>query len=802
MQEKKSKVFVPLGWQTWLALSSLLAGFFLVSRYSNILFHFVAELFTVVIIFGIFIVTWNSRRFHANGYLLLIGISSLFIGIVDVLQTLSDERLVIFPGYGANFHAQLWILQRYMTALSFFLAPFFIGRKLNFGQVFTIMTVVTGASLAAIFGGVFPTGFVEGVGLTPFQVYSEYLVILIFIAALVVLLRYRNEFEQGVWQLLAAAYVFSIGEELVFTLSTGVYSNLVGLLFEIVTYYLVYKAIIETGLSRPYDLLFRGLQQREESLETALVKEQQRQKEVSALLEGSRAILKSNKFPQTARSIFDACKSLIGARAGYIALLSEDASHNELVFLDPGELPCTVDPSLPMPLRGLRAEAHRTSKTVFENDFAQSEWTKYLPSGHAEMDNVMFAPLIIESKVVGLLGLANKDGGFSQDDVRMATAFAELAAIALRNSQMWDSLEKSETRFRAVAQTARDAIVTIDSLGNIVLWNPGAEAIFGYSAEEIAGKPVTAIMPERLREAHVKGVARFFAGGEPKIMGRTVEETGLRKDGREVPIELTMSRWQAGDALFVTAIIRDISERKQAEAQLRTYERLATLGQVAGSISHEIRNPLAIIGTSVFFLENRLKDADDKVKQHLSRIHDSIQRSTSIIQSLLNLTQMKEPGFQNLDLKEVIAESIASAAAPETVKVALDFPEGPVVVRADREQLRMAFSNLITNAIQAMDSGGTLTVKLLKENNTVALSFTDTGPGIKPENMLRLFQPLFSTKSRGIGFGLSIAKMVAEKHGGSIEVFSPPGAGATFTVRLPLKQETVKESTHPSTGSG
>jgi hypothetical protein len=102
---------------------------------------------------------------------------------------------------------------------------------------------------------------------------------------------------------------------------------------------LVYKAIIETGLARPYDLLFRSLKQREKSLETALAKEQQRQKEVSALLEGSRAILKSGAFPETARAIFGAGKNLIGARAGYIALLSEDASHNELVFLDSGGLP-------------------------------------------------------------------------------------------------------------------------------------------------------------------------------------------------------------------------------------------------------------------------------------------------------------------------------------------------------------------------------------------------------------------------------------------------------------------------------
>jgi len=164
----------------------------------------------------------------------------------------------------------------------------------------------------------------------------------------------------------------------------------------------------------------------EAELNVILKESRQRQAEVSAMLEASRAVLEYHKFDDAARSIFDSCKNLIGATAGYVALLSEDGTENELLFLESGGLSCTVDPSLPMPIRGLRAEAYRTGKTVYDNAFSNSEWMKYIPKGHVDLENVIFAPLIINEKVVGLLGLANKEGGFLDDDARIVSAFGDL----------------------------------------------------------------------------------------------------------------------------------------------------------------------------------------------------------------------------------------------------------------------------------------------------------------------------------------------------------------------------------------
>jgi two-component system CheB/CheR fusion protein len=186
----------------------------------------------------------------------------------------------------------------------------------------------------------------------------------------------------------------------------------------------------------------------EQEISNALKKSQRSESEISALLRASRAVLQNKEFKDSARAIFDACKELIGATAGYVALLSDDGKENLVLFLDSGGLPCTVDPSLPMPIRGLRGEVYNSGKAVFENIFPRSEWQKFSPKGHVQLQNVLFAPLTVENSVVGVIGLANKTGGFTKRDAEMAVAFGELASIALVNSQMLDKLEENEKELR------------------------------------------------------------------------------------------------------------------------------------------------------------------------------------------------------------------------------------------------------------------------------------------------------------------------------------------------------------------
>lgn len=308
-----------------------------------------------------------------------------------------------------------------------------------------------------------------------------------------------------------------------------------------------------------------------EALEKALAESKQREKEISALLEGSQKVLEYHKFDDAARAIYDICKGVIGSTTGYVALLSPDGTENIMLFLDSSGVECTVDPQLPMPIRGLRAEAYKYRKVVFDNDFSNSEWRALLPRGLTPLDNVMFAPLIIQENAVGLIGLANKPGGFTENDARIALAFGEIAAVALHNSQTLMSLEKSEEQTRLIVETALDAVVTMDGDGKITGWNRQAEAIFGWSRSEIIGQSLAStIVPPKYRKIHDRSLNRFLKTGKGQVFNKRLEMIALHHDGHEFPVELSISApIKLGKSYVFCAFLHDITKRKLVEEEIK-----------------------------------------------------------------------------------------------------------------------------------------------------------------------------------------------------------------------------------------
>jgi GAF domain-containing protein len=165
--------------------------------------------------------------------------------------------------------------------------------------------------------------------------------------------------------------------------------------------------------------------------------------ELESLLRAARAVLRHDSFETTARDIFDEARMMTGASAGYVALVTENGDENEVLFLEAGGAPCSVDPDLPMPIRGLRAESYRTGRAAYDNEFMHGEWARLLPEGHVAMRNVLFAPLNVEGRTVGILGLANKDGDFDDHDAELAETFGDLAATALTHSRNLDRLRQT-----------------------------------------------------------------------------------------------------------------------------------------------------------------------------------------------------------------------------------------------------------------------------------------------------------------------------------------------------------------------
>jgi PAS domain S-box-containing protein len=239
---------------------------YLASLYNYLLFHSLAEIFSIVVACGIFMVAWNSRRFLDNNYLLFIGIAYLFVGGLDLIHTLTYKGMGIFEGYGTNLATQLWIAARYTESLSLLIAPLFFRRKLKINFLFFTYTLALSLFLICIFyWNIFPICFVEGVGLTPFKKISEYIISLILLASIVLVLKNRGEFDRDVLKWVVWSILVTIASELAFTFYVDAYgfSNLLGHFLKIVSFYLIYKALIQMGLTRPYDLLFRNLKQSE-----------------------------------------------------------------------------------------------------------------------------------------------------------------------------------------------------------------------------------------------------------------------------------------------------------------------------------------------------------------------------------------------------------------------------------------------------------------------------------------------------------------------------------------------------------
>lgn len=257
---------------SFLAGGIALLALYWISTHNYLLFHSVAEMFSIVVASCIFMVAWNARRTIENNYLLFLGIAYPFVAALDLLHTLAYKGMGVFPGYDTNLPTQLWIAARYMEGLSLLVAPLFLGRRL---KAYRILSAYGGA-LALLLGVIFywkgfPICFVEGEGLTAFKKWSEYVICMILLGSVAHLYRWRGDFEPGVLKLIAASILMTAVSEMFFTLYVHAYglSNLLGHFLKIISFYLIYKALIETGLMRPFSVLFRNLKKSEEELQRA-----------------------------------------------------------------------------------------------------------------------------------------------------------------------------------------------------------------------------------------------------------------------------------------------------------------------------------------------------------------------------------------------------------------------------------------------------------------------------------------------------------------------------------------------------
>lgn len=353
-------------------------------------------------------------------------------------------------------------------------------------------------------------------------------------------------------------------------------------------------------------------------------------------------------------------------------------------------------------------------------------------------------------------------------------------------------LDKRELHFKAIADTANDGIISTDSSGLITYFNKGAEKIFGYDHQEVIGKPIAMLMPERYQKVHGTNFEKFIKTGVSDMFGKSVELYGRRKDGVEFPIELSLSHWIVGEERFVNAIVRDITERKKIERMKNEF---------ISTVSHELRTPLTSIRGSLGLMAGGIVgELNQQTRGLLDIANANIERLSRLINDILDIegiesNQLKmEMGRYRLNnLLQQALETNKGLAEQKNIALKLEnMAMDNVEITVDNDRFLQIMTNLIGNAVKFSPSGEEVVVRAMANNDRVRIMVEDHGPGIPDEFRSRIFGKFAQADSSdtrlkgGTGLGLSICKALAERFGGLIGYESTVGKGTTFYIDLPV----------------
>ena len=489
-------------------------------QHGVLLFHTLAELFSVVVGILMLVIVMNTRRFTQNDFLLYLGIGYFWIAVLDTFHTLTVGGIPLFESAGSETTLQFWVNARFLQALLMLTAPLFLTRRLN-----TPLMLWGGAALAllatwASFSHHLPAMLTEG-GLTPFKVGVEYLVIMMLAAAIVIYIRIGAGLASKVRNLMVASMALTIAAELFFTLYTDFHGLpfVIGHLFKFLAFWMIYQAIVRTTLADPFSQLFRELE--ESRAHANLLLDSVTEGIFGLDLEGR--VTFAN--PAAARMLGYQVEGLVGQRMHPLV-------HH------------TYPDGSPYPRE--RCPMYRTAHEGVANSVDDEVlWRRDGSSFPVEYTSV---PVIEAGRNIGTV-------------VVFRDITARLAAQ--------ENLAARERQFSALVESAPDAMVVADRSGRIVMVNRRTEEVFGYTRGEMLGRPVELLMPERFRDRHPAMRADYSTAPEMRAMGRGLELVALTKEGREFPVEVSLSPIESDQGPLIASSLRDISERKAAAAAIR-----------------------------------------------------------------------------------------------------------------------------------------------------------------------------------------------------------------------------------------
>ncbi len=528
-----------------------------------------------------------------------------------------------------------------------------------------------------------------------------------------------------------------------------------------------------------------------------------------------RAIDRAILSAQTVEEIGDACLPLAREllACSWAGLIGYDFQAGDLVFV-------CVDPNIgKQPGKGWRGPLEWISANRFGEEKAalvhidniheqalSSPFFKALEEN--QVSTYLCIPLVIQNRLFGSLSLGRENpGAWDEEELQAAQEVAQQMAIGIQNVSRYTGLELREVvqsylvarrtvdleaaraQFKAIFENASLGIALLDHDGRMIECNPALQQVYGYSQDELKGMQFSGFFLPEETNLNVSQYIQDLQNGNSS--GR-MEARHIRKDGSAIWARMILSPIQAAgyDVPMAILIIEDITEQKQAQAAMIQAEKLAITGKLAASLAHEINNPLQSSIGCLGLTEEVMAEGGD-TSQYLRVATEELERAARIVAQLRDLNQQSPSGIkQPVDLNTLLAQTlmlITRQCKDQNIQVNWSPASGLAQLVLVADQVQQVFLNLSLNAIDAMPAGGRLdiTVEAAAEPEGVQIDFCDTGVGIPPDQIHRIFDPFYSTKTDGLGLGLYISKMIVQDHGGTITASSQPGEGTTFSIWLP-----------------
>ncbi len=757
-------------------------------------FHMLVELVFMAIAFSIFIITWNVRRFQGDGYLLFIGIIFLFTGAMDVVHFLTYKEIAPSGGIDRNMSMQLWISARIIQSVSFAVSPLFLDRKIKISVTLAIFSVAVMLSGASIFWwSIFPDCYIEGSGLTHFKIASECLIILGYIVSIPLLMLKRGKFDGNVLIMLALSISFFAIAEIVFAplaASSGLLI-LTAHLLKLAGYFFAYKAVIEIGLSNPFDLLFRNVKQGED----ALKKESDF---VSAVLDTAGALVMVLDGEGRILRFNKACEST----TGYMSFEAEGKYIWEF-FLDPEDAP------------------------AFRNYINQP----VVQLGHKSMEAWLISKTGRRRLIDWALTAFDREESEGEHFI--------LAGIDItKRRTAEEELRKSVERYRSLYHKTPVMLHSLDTEYRIVSVSEYWLDIMRYERIEVIGRRFADFLTDASRR-YVEDIVFHEVLKTGSCREVSCEVVKKNREKMDVLLSIVAERNGDGEVIRSLAVMIDITDRKRAQREIeelnsslalraaeiveanrlleklnnsleerlqeevkknRTMDfmliqqsRLAAMGEMIGNIAHQWRQPLNAVSLIIQDIEESYDCGEFSGGYLKSSVRQAMDVIAHMSQTINDFRNFFKPNKEELhfSVKETVQKAlnfVAGSFNDCNIMVDADM-EGDVFLSGQPNEYSQVILNILNNAreacVERQIADAKVAIHVFKDNDKSIVTITDNAGGIPEEIIGKVFDPYFSTKeSGGTGIGLYMSKTIIEQHmKGKLSVRNN-GQGAEFRIEV------------------